>query len=206
MSIVFRVATVLGSALLLSACTGQSPTPTASNTATSPEPAAVPHSGAPKVESPLPASTLEGSPCDTAFTSAQLAEFLGEPTPPERSEDALGQACSWTNTAGTGVRLQVGYQTKSDQGLSLAFQNVKPKAARWVDLDPVQTYPAVGYVDSGGDPSDKRQCVVVVGVSDQLAYSVGLILGDGAAAQGKDACAAGREAADAVLTNLKARA
>jgi hypothetical protein len=102
--------------------------------------------------------------------------------------------------------LQVGYQTKSDQGLSLAYQNVKPKAARWVELDPVQGFPAIGYLDAGGDPNDRRQCVVVVGVTDQLAYSVGLLLGDGAAAQGKDACSSGRQAADAVMTNLKARA
>jgi hypothetical protein len=164
MSIVVRAATVAGSLALLSACTGHTstPTPAPSSPAASSEPAAVPHSGAPKVENPLSETALDGSPCDTAFTSAQLAEFLGEPTPPERSDDALGQACSWTNTAGTGVRLQVGYQTKSDQGLSLAYQNVKPQAARWVELDPVQTHPAVGYVDAGGDPSDKRTRVTSV--------------------------------------------
>ncbi len=45
-------------------------------------------------------------------------------------------------------------------------------------MEPVQGYPAVGYVDTGIDPQHKRSCVVTVGVSDELAYSVSLTLGD----------------------------
>jgi hypothetical protein len=48
--------------------------------------------------------------------------------------------------------------------------------------------------------------VVTVGISDELAYSVSLTLGDKAAAAGKDACRLGRGVADTVMTNLKARA
>jgi hypothetical protein len=48
--------------------------------------------------------------------------------------------------------------------------------------------------------------VIVVGISDELAYSISLTLSDGAVAQHKDACVLGPEAADAVMTNLKARA
>ena len=48
--------------------------------------------------------------------------------------------------------------------------------------------------------------MIVVGVTDELAYSVALTLGDKAAGEGKDASTGAPEVADTVLTNLKARA
>ncbi len=48
--------------------------------------------------------------------------------------------------------------------------------------------------------------MVVVGIADDLAYSVSLSVGDSAARAGKDACDLGRGVADTVLTNLKAKA
>ncbi|MFJ1765908.1 DUF3558 family protein [Amycolatopsis sp. NPDC088138] len=117
----------------------------------------------------------------------------------------LGPSCDWASTSGSAAGILVGYETKARQGLSLTYKNEKPKASRWVDdLEAVQGYPAVGYVDVG--TTDNRTCVVVVGVADDLAYSVSLSLGDSAAQAGKDACTLGRGVADTVLTNLKARA
>ena len=79
---------------------------------------------------------------------------------------------------------------------------MQPKAARWTPLAPIQGLPAVAYANT----NDKRACVIVVGVTDELAYSMGLTLGDKAAGEGKDCFDAAPEVADTVLTNLKARA
>jgi hypothetical protein len=167
----------------------------------------LPNSGAPKVDNPLPAKVLDGSPCDTALTTEQLTGFLGEPSAPKAKDEVLGPSCTWTSASGSGAGILVGYETKTGQGISLTYKNEKPKADRWVDdLQPVQGYPVVGYVEQGIDPADKRDCVITVGVSDELAFSISLILGDKSAAAGKDACQLGRGVADTVLTNLKARA
>ncbi len=200
------ISMTLASTAFLTACSGGHATPTVSSAPTSASTADVPNNGAPKVENPLPAKVLDGDPCDDALTSGQLSSFLGQTSAPKSSNDPLGASCTWTSASGSSASILVGYQTKSDQGISLAYKNVKPKAARWADLEPVQGYPAAGYVDVGLDSDNKRNCVVVVGVSDELAYSVSLIIGDKAAAQGKDACDLGRGVADAVMTNLRQRA
>ncbi|WP_254897063.1 DUF3558 domain-containing protein [Amycolatopsis sp. Hca4] len=196
-------AVVVGTALLTS-CTGERRTP---GTA-SPAPASsaeLPNSGAPKVNDPLPAKVLDGSPCDSALTEEQLAGYLGKPGAPEPKDSELGPMCDWASTSGSSAGILVAYETKTGQGISFTYKNEKPKASRWVDdLDPVQGYPIVGYVDVGA--SGQRSCVLVVGVSDELAYSLSLVLGDDAAEKGKDACQLGRGVADTVLTNLKARA
>jgi hypothetical protein len=198
------ISTMVGSVLVLSACTGNRTTPTTSSTppASTSSAATVPHSGAPKVESPLPAKVLDGTPCDSALSSEQLKQFLGETTAPKTSDDTLGTTCSWSSASGSGAGFAIAYQTKSAQGISLAYQNVQPKAARWQVLDAVQGYPAVAYSDF----DDKRHCVVVVGISDELAFSVSLTIGDSASAQGKDACTLAPRMADAVMTNVKQRA
>ncbi|UMP02861.1 DUF3558 domain-containing protein [Amycolatopsis sp. EV170708-02-1] len=190
--------------LLLSACDGDrtnpgTPTPGASASSSS---AGVPNNGAPAVQNPLPAKVLDGSPCDSALTPQQLETFIGEPSPGKPSTDALGAACRWSSASGSGAGFTISYQTKSDQGISLPYKNVKPNAARWVELEPIDGYPAIGYTNI----QDDNGCAVVVGVSDQLAYSVSLSLGDKAAQQGKDGCALGRDVASEVLKNLKGRA
>jgi hypothetical protein len=145
---------------------------------------------------------LDGSPCETALTSEQISTFLGQASAGSSSDNQLGPTCHWGNAAGSGAGITVAYQTKSDQGLALAYHNVQPKAARWKVLDPIQDYPAIAYSDF----DDKRAGVIVVGVTDSLAYSVSLTLGDKAASENKDAFDLGPQVADAVLTNLKARA
>jgi hypothetical protein len=154
------------------------------------------------VDDPLSADVLDGSPCETALTADQVSTFLGDSTRRSESDSQLGPVCNWSSNAGSGASIAMNYQTKSDQGLSLAYQNVHPTAARWKPLDPIQGFPAVAYATS----NDKRACVVVVGVSDELAYPMALTLGDKATSEGKDSFDLGPQVADAVLTNLKARA
>lgn len=203
LSLPIAVGITVGMALL-AACTGGNKTPGSATPVPSTE-AGLPNSGAPKVDNPLPENVLDGSPCDTALTKEQLTGFLGETSAPKEKTEVLGPSCDWASESGSGAGILVGYETKTGQGLSLTYKNVKPKASRWVDdLEPVQGYPAVGYVEVG--TSDNRTCVITVGVTDDLAYSVSLTLGDKATAAGKDACDLGRGIADTVLTNLKARA
>ncbi|MEA5359807.1 DUF3558 domain-containing protein [Amycolatopsis sp., V23-08] len=196
------IAAIAACGLLLAGCTGEhgsaSPAPSTPDSTA----AALPHDGAPKVDTPLPSKVLDGSPCETALTPDQLTGLLGEPTQGKASDDTLGSACNWSSNSGSGASIAVNYQVKSDQGLSLAYQNVQPTAARWKPLDPIQGFPAVAYATS----NDKRACVIVVGVSDQLAYSMALTLGDKATSEGKDSFDVGPQVADTVLTNLKARA
>lgn len=198
----------VATALLVTACDGKpEPSTTPSTPSTSPGTTGVPHSGAPAVQNPLSAKVLDGSPCDSALTTQQLEPIIGEPKPVEPSTDALGAACSFRAASGSGAGFSIGYQTKSDQGLSLAYKNVKPKADRWLDLDPIDGYPAIGYANNiGASKDDKLHCVVVVGISDRLAFSVSGTLGDKAYREGKDACDLGRVVAVEVLKNLKARA
>jgi len=193
--------------LLLAACDGDRTTPgtpapgTSAPTAPS-STAVVPNSGAPAVQNPLPAKVLDGSPCDSALTPQQIETFIGEPNPGKPKTDALGTACDWSSASGSGAGFTISYQTKSDQGISLPYRNVKPKAARWVELDPIDGYPTIGYTNI----QDDNGCAVVVGISDQLAYSVSLSLGDKATQAGKDGCELGRDVAAEVLKNLKGRA
>jgi hypothetical protein len=158
------------------------------------------------VANPLPAKVLDGSPCDSAYTATQLTGFLGATNPPKPSTDQLGTACYWSSANLDGAALSVGYQVKVHDGISLAYQSVKPTAVFWKELAPVQGYPIIAYKPAGDSIDQKDTCTAVVGINDELAYAVVVGLGDHANAQGKNACDSVRTAADAVMTNLKARA
>ncbi|WP_410637678.1 DUF3558 family protein [Amycolatopsis sp. lyj-346] len=192
-------AAIMAGGLLISACNG---TPKAPANTTAPSSTASANSDVPAVPNPLPAQALEGSPCESALTTSQVSHFLGQPTPAKPSDTELGPMCQWSSASGSGAGITVAYQTKSERGIGLAYENVKPKAARWQPLEPVQGFPAVAYTNT----DDNRACVIVVGVTDQLAFSTALTLGDKSAAEGKDCFDAAPDVADAVLTNLKARA
>ncbi|MEC3974655.1 DUF3558 domain-containing protein [Amycolatopsis sp. H20-H5] len=204
-------ATLVAVAFPLAACTGDRTVPGVASTPTSAGDSSsgastLPHHGAPKVQDPLPGKVLEGNPCDSALTPTQVKEFIGDSDPATRADDALGTACRWRNAPGTGAAFTVGYETKNTEGLSLSYKTIKPTAARWEEPAPVQGYPAIAYVPDGITAADKRLCSVVVGVSDQLSYSVTMTLGDAATAAHVDGCTAARDVADAVMTNVKARA
>jgi hypothetical protein len=191
-------------AVALAGCSGTSagnPSPAAS----APTSASSPGSEAPAVRNPLPAAVIAGSPCETALTKSELEVFLGTGVgAPKPGEDETGLTCRWSNLD-SGAGFTVAYQTKLDGGLRLAYKNAKPTAAHWEELPAVQSYPAIGYLASGEDPDDKGLCQVVVGISDTLAYAVGVSLSESAQANGREACSAGREVADKVMTNIKGR-
>jgi hypothetical protein len=192
---------------LLAACSGStvvgSPTTTSSGQPTSTGSTTL----APPVQNPLPAKAIDGSPCDSALSGTQLSDLIGKTDPAKPGDTPLGSSCSWENASANGAGISVYYQTKSDQGLNLAYKNVKPTATHWEELQPIQGYPAVGYRAAGDtDTTGTDHCNVVVGISATLSYSVAITMSTTAIAKKIDACAAGRDVADRVLTNIKARA
>ncbi|WP_245573987.1 DUF3558 domain-containing protein [Amycolatopsis nigrescens] len=208
----YRTPIVVGLALVgtvLTGCSegnvGGTPIPETTGTASTPSNSA-PANGAPKVKEPLPATVLNGAPCDTALTAADVNEFIGTSAAGQPGENELGPKCYWSDAQGSGAGFTVFYQIKAKGGLGPAYQNVKPRAARWEELAAIQGYPAVGYLPAGAEGSRASGCQVVVGISDDLAFSVAMTLGDGARNKGVDPCTAGRDVADRVLTNIKGRA
>jgi hypothetical protein len=112
---------------------------------------------------PLSEKAIDGSPCDSALTAADLVKFIGSPD-----------------------------QTKSN-GLSDAYQNVKPTAVHWEELEAVQGYPTVDYRAAGDvDTAGVDHCQVVVGISNSLAYSVGITLSELPKSKGVNPCSAAK--------------
>ncbi|HWD83971.1 MAG TPA: hypothetical protein VG497_33950, partial [Kribbella sp.] len=91
--------TVLGAAVVVSVVAGCSGSPEAAPTSTPPvsssaTAAGLPHSGAPKVEHPLPESALSGQPCQEALASDQLTQIFGmEPQGKPDDTAGLGPSC-----------------------------------------------------------------------------------------------------------------
>ena len=197
---------------VLAACSGGTvggtPSPQTSSTPATSGGAASSSAGAtgvPKVQTPLPASVLDGSPCDSALTTDQVAHFVGESKAPERNDNfAAGPACSWFSSGLAGGGISVFYGTKLDTGLGYDYQVNKPDADRW-EPTKLQGYPAVALTLKGNNQSATGTCNVSVGIRDDLAFSVSLTLGDNARKRGVDSCEGAKDVANTVLTNLKGR-
>jgi hypothetical protein len=65
------------------------------------------------VQNPLPAKVLDGDPCETALTGADINRFLGTADPAKPSSNTLGLKCDWGNAAGSGAGITVFYHTKA---------------------------------------------------------------------------------------------
>lgn len=159
----------------------------------------------PTVQNPLPASVLDGSPCDSALTAEQVTSFIGPsdaPGPDDTFE--TGPACNWHSTDGVSGQISVYYDTKTGGGLNLDYKNTKPRASRWESTS-LQGYPAVAYTGKNEDQSITGGCNVDVGIRDDLTFGVGLTLGDSARKRGVDSCEGAKDVANTVLTNLKGR-
>ncbi|PFG47412.1 uncharacterized protein DUF3558 [Amycolatopsis sulphurea] len=167
--------------------------------------AALPHSGAPKVERPLPASVLSGPPCQEALTSDQLKQIFG--MVPQGKPDTLpgiGPECDWSNID-AGAGLGIYYATQPRQGLSGLYQNTKPRSKLWRELSPIQGFPAVA--SSSVSAGDKNGfCQVSVGITDESSVDVSLTPSDAKLAAGVDPCVLSERVAGMVVTNLKRKA
>lgn len=159
---------------------------------------------APTVQNPLPASVLDGNPCDSALTTEQVASFIGTTKAPQRSDIATGPQCTWFSVDGVSGQISVYYNTKAGGGLNATYRNVRPDADRWEPMT-LQGYPAVATAQKGLSQSTTGACNAFVGISNDLTFGVGLVLGDNARERGVDSCAGVQKVANAVLTNLKGR-
>ncbi|MET9260501.1 DUF3558 domain-containing protein [Amycolatopsis sp. NPDC004079] len=197
-----RTALVVGSAVLAAACSHSPAGGQADTAATATvRSAALPHSGAPKVEHPLPASVLSGDPCKTALTPAQVESIISVAPPGKlRNIGGLGPSCRWSNID-SGSAISTGYVTEDHQGLSAVYRNSKPKAKLWRPLPPVQGFPAVAFTVDLGD----GLCQVSVGTADDLSIDVTISLGESTKGN-TDPCTVAGQAADMVIANLRRRA
>lgn len=163
----------------------------------------LPHSGAPKVSAPLPASVFTGDPCTEALTAEQVKATLGTTVPGEPSQHTIGPKCDWVYQQNHS-RAAVTYDTKTGEGLSAMYKNAKPQAVVWRELPVVQGFPAVAMVTRlGGEPDEF--CQVTVGVADSLSFDVVVFLSD--AKKGKvDPCTGAARVADMVTANLRRKA
>jgi hypothetical protein len=186
---------------LAAGCSGKPAAAPTNTPSPSPTGETLPHSGAPKVEHPLPESVLSGDPCQGALTPDQLQQILG--TAPQGEPDStagLGPSCDWHADAS----VSVSYVTQDHQGLSAVYKNTKPQAAVWRVLPLIQGFPAVGYVDKAGANSGDI-CQVGVGVADDLSFGATLQLS--LAKKGSaDPCDLAARVADMVVTNLRQKA
>ncbi|MFF0147242.1 uncharacterized protein DUF3558 [Amycolatopsis sulphurea] len=190
---------------VIAGCSGGSAAAPASTTpASSSAAAALPHSGAPKVEHLLPASVLSGQPCQEALTSDQLKQILGmTPAGKPDSVPGIGPNCKWGNRD-TGAGVAIGYDVETHGGLSIIYQNTKPRAQVWRALPPVQGFPAVAHLAIGAEIKDQF-CQVSVGITDELSFDASLTISD--AKRGKaDPCELTARVADMVVTNLRQKA
>ena len=133
----------------------------------------LPSDGAPKVEEPLvDASRFEQDPC-SILTAAQAQE-LDLPAAGEQQDGALGLDCEWFNPDTRG-EVTISSLANNRRGLSGFYAaNQRGEYAYFTELPPIEGFPAIAT-----DVTDRRpegRCIVVVGVTDQLAFGVSLQL------------------------------
>lgn len=132
----------------------------------------LPYAGAPKVGDPLDTSRFQQDPCQ-ALTKEQT-QPLGLPPSGTPRDMPLGNACEWLNRDSTGSAT-VHFLDRNPYGLSAEYQAHKDgKTAFFVELAPIEGYPAVAT--GATDGRDQGWCTVVVGVSDKISFEVPITL------------------------------
>jgi hypothetical protein len=150
-------------------------------------------SSAPKVGQPLDASALVAKPC-SSLTASNLADVDLTDALSGPDSDTNGSACSWAGEAGGGIN--VSWETVNTHGLSDLY--AKQSTFAYWQPTTVAGYPGV-YADSVKDQRADGDCVLNVGVSDQLTFFVEY----DNPTEGTQACSLAGKAASDVIANLK---
>ena len=133
----------------------------------------LPSHGAPKVDDPLDTTRYQQDPC-SALTASQAQQELTLPPNGKRDDAAFGKGCEWFNPDTRG-RVSIAFLTSNPRGLSAAYEaNQEGKYPYFNPLPLIEGYPAIA-----SDVADRRPtgaCIVVVGVTDQLAVQFSLQL------------------------------
>lgn len=191
-------------AALLAGCSDEGGTPSTTSqppTATSQPGAGLPHSGAPKVTSPIAdTSKWEADPC-SAISETQLSALGIEMRKFEPDlEGASGPVCDWALEPYGSFSGGFGSEVNSD-GLSRVYQNKNAgKFGVFTELSPVEGHPAVRAEQR--DESNEGLCSVSVGLRDDLEYSV-VVTFDAENPQAKDPCKAAQDIAALAVQTMK---
>lgn len=121
---------------------------------------------APRIAHPLDASRFIAAPC-SALTAADLAG-LHVINPVNSGADRIpaGVLCAWAGSPGGDI--SIGWETVITNGLSNLYSR-RSTIAYWQPLT-ISGYPAA-YGDAVGDSRSRGNCVINVGVSDQLYFN-----------------------------------
>lgn len=143
----------------------------------------LPHSGAPKVATPIAdTASWEADPCgvvtDSQFQNAGLKIRAAEP-----SEDSFGPVCDWAIEGGGSFS---GSFIAGGGGLSAIYSNnEKGKFDHFEAIEDIEGQPAV--MAMGVDDRNDGNCGIDVGIRDDMAYFV-TMTADTGTPQGDDPC------------------
>lgn len=174
------------------------PLPASTQAPTSNTDGDLPTNGAPKVENPLDASHFEKHPCDVLEPEA--AETLNLPPDGEQEGIPTGETCLWFNDSTRGSLVVTFFSTDKD-GLSSVYREARASGWPYFErIDDVEEHPAVAASIKEDPP--KYGCVIFVGLTDQLAFSVDVSLSD--ANVGKsDPCPVAAKAAGMMVRTMR---
>jgi hypothetical protein len=177
--------------------TGETPTGPASTSSASSVSGTAPSNDAPKVTNPLNVDKFTQQPCGM-LTSEQIKELLGEPLSGKAEQGEAGPSCQWLNSD-TGAQVIGAILTSAQGGLNAVYK-LRDTYKFFTEYPSLAGYPgvAVGTIDGRAD----GRCNVFVGVSDKLAFSVGLVLSRAKRGQ-KDPCEVAKIAAEMAVQTMK---
>lgn len=157
--------------------------------------------GAPRVTNPVEATKFLAQPCAALSTSALQAMKIGKPGAPD-TESAVakssGPFCIWHSDESSSKTYSVGFLTGNKNGLSDTYRGGKKAFPGYFEPAEVDGYPAV-FNDLVDDRSD-GSCNVTVGISDAMAFRVGV---QADKATGTKSCDIVKQTASSVITTLK---
>ena len=170
-----------------------------SSSSTSTSVGELPSDGAPKVRNPLAAARFEQNPC-LALTDAQ-AKQLNIPPQGMPADFELGKSCEWLNRETFGS-VAIDFLSKDPRGLSGTYKANKDKKWAYFEVLPeIEGFPAVAA--SNLDDRKDGRCVVEVGLTDRLSFSLTLRLSRANVGQ-KNPCDVAVQVAGMALQTMKA--
>ncbi|SDR16888.1 Protein of unknown function [Actinopolyspora saharensis] len=197
----------LSAVALLAGCgSGAGTTDTSEQPATS----SVNMHGAPEVQNPLDTEAFQQKPC-SVLESDQINALDMQQWEVEQEMDAVGgPKCGWTYMGGppdyTVSNTGVTFMAKGT-GLKGVYQR-KDAFEYFRELKPVEGFPAVAgasLAPQTSTPEEAGECDIHVGVTDDLAVTTQVSLGEGSPYAG-DPCGRARDVATEVVKTLKAGA
>jgi hypothetical protein len=196
------------SLLLLTACTPtKNGTPSPSTNTLSQPPSSgsadqLPGPGVPAVTNPIDIGHFQQSPCDS-LTTEQVDSLLGQGA--SRKPDPNGQAgpeCFWHSAGASQASVGIIFVNADKRGLTSVYQANGSQYKFFKPLDAIDDYPVVAY-GVADERNSRGRCTVALGVSDTQAVDINIAQSEENIAH-KDPCAAARDVAAKVLSNLKA--